>query len=319
MTDPFAPQAWDHTTATGNALPWHDEDRAALVAMVRMKPKNTDWSDLTERVIDRGGARLLWQDDHPRDLFGHSDGDIALKQAIRDIDSWTEGPYELHTFMDPSYPEQLRSVRRVPPLVFTQGSRRPGESGVCVVGSRNTSQAGARFARIVTEAIVDLGITVVAGLAKGIDTVAHRTALDHGGRTVAVLGNGFDRVYPQENQDLQQEIAERGMLLTHFMPEYAPSRWSFPARNATMSAYSIATVIAEAGETSGTRIQAREAVAQGRPVILSLAVAQSTDWGHSLKDAPGVHVANSAQHAIELVGRIHADQTMISQLLSDIS
>ncbi len=316
MTHPYAIQRWDADAAANAASHWDDNDRAALVALIRLKPKNAEWSELTERVLDRGSAYALWTDDHPRDLFGSEDSDDALlEEAVRDVADWKQAPFYLHTFMDQSYPDQLRSVRQMPPLVFIRGKQVDSEIGVCVVGSRKASDAGIRFARTITHHLVADSISVIAGLAEGIDTAAHETALEAGGRTVAVLGNGLNKTYPQSNRALQAEIANRGMLLTHFLPEYAPTRWSFPARNAIMSAYAAATVIVEAGERSGTRIQAREAVAHGRPVILNSSVVLSTTWGRELLDAPGVYVAASADEAIEHVRTILGHRAKIADWL----
>jgi DNA processing protein len=283
--------------------------------MMRLTSKNTEWSKLTEQISNRGGAWQLWEDEHPHDLFGASDESAILAQAAHDVEAWKQAPFRFHTFMDDTYPERLRSVRQMPPIVFTHGQLVHRDAGVCVVGSREASSHGLHFARTVAQDLVTHSVSVIAGLARGIDTAAHQAALDAGGRTVAVLGNGLDHVYPRENRGLQAEIAERGMLLTHFLPEYGPSRWSFPARNVTMSAYGTATVIVEAGEKSGTRIQAREAVAHGRPVILNATVVQSTSWGRALQDEPGVHVADSPNEAVEHAMRIIDQRMTITKLL----
>ncbi|MEU8894385.1 DNA-processing protein DprA [Nocardia sp. NPDC048505] len=315
MTHPHASQGWDDDAAGDQPLPWDDHDRAAIVAMMRLTPKNTDWSRLTERISDIGSAAQLWADEHPEDLFGTDDESEIWARAVADIAEWRKAPFEFHTFMDGTYPERLRSVRQMPPIVFTQGSLVERDAGVCVVGSRGASDRGMDFARRVSVGLVKNDVTVIAGLAKGIDTAAHQAALSSGGRTVAVLGNGLNHFYPRDNRSLQAEIAQRGMLLTHFLPEYGPSRWSFPARNVTMSAYGMATVIVEASEKSGTRIQAREAVAHGRPVILNETVVQATSWGRALQDEPGVYVADSPRAAIEYATSIIAQRTTITRLL----
>ncbi|MET7768071.1 DNA-processing protein DprA [Nocardia sp. NPDC005366] len=282
---------------------------------MRLTPKRTEWSALTEQVSNIGSARQLWLNEHPDNLFGTSEEADILDRATRDVESWKQAPFQMHTFMDPSYPERLRSVRQMPPVVFTHGRRISRDTGVCIVGSRNASEEGLKFARHVAQELVTNRVTVIAGLAKGIDTAAHQAALDANGRTVAVLGNGLDHVYPKENRSLQSTIAEQGMLLTHFLPEYGPSRWSFPARNVTMSAYGTATVIVEAGEKSGTRIQAREAVAHGRPVIMNEHVVQSTSWGRAMQDEPGVHIARSPVEAVEHALRIIFERSTFIELL----
>jgi DNA processing protein len=141
--------------------------------------------------------------------------------------------------------------------------------------------------------LVSQGLTVIAGLAAGIDTAAHRAALDGGGRTVAFLGTGITQSYPASNRTLQSEIAERGLLVSQVYPDAPPTKQSFPMRNATMSGYGLATIVIEAGEHSGTRIQARVAGEHGRPVILTDRVAATTTWGTALAERPNVYVVSS--------------------------
>src|SRR5699024_12355289 len=105
------------------------------------------------------------------------------------------------------------------------------------------------------------------GLAEGVDSAAHRAALDCGGRTVAVLGTGINRCYPRQHKELQEEVAKRGLLLSQFLPDAPPTKTSFPMRNAVMRGYAAATIVVEAGEYSGARIQARYALAHGRPLF----------------------------------------------------
>jgi DNA processing protein len=106
-----------------------------------------------------------------------------------------------------------------------------------------------------------MGVAVVSGLAEGIDTAAHQAALAAGGRTIAVIGTGIDQVDPAANRQLQQRIEDDGLVLSQFWPGSGPTRSSFPMRNATMSAYGMCTLLVTAGEQSGARIQARQAVA----------------------------------------------------------
>jgi DNA processing protein len=157
---------------------------------------------------------------------------------------------------------------------------------------------------------------VIAGLAAGIDTAAHKAALVRGGRTVAIIGTGIRKQYPAENRQLHEEITGTGLLLSQFWPDAPPTRWSFPMRNATMSAYGYATVVVEAGEKSGTRIQAREAVAHGRPVILSSVVARGTSWGRDLVAQPGVYVAETPEQVMDQLDAILAVEERVSQLLA---
>lgn len=112
-------------------------------------------------------------------------------------------------------------------------------------------------------------LSVIAGLAEGIDTAAHRAALVAGGRTVAFIGTGIDKRYPAANIEIHDEIAHSGLVLSQFYPGAGPTKHTFPMRNVLMSGYGLATIVVEAGEYSGSRIQARTAGEHGRPVILT--------------------------------------------------
>lgn len=295
-----------------------DQERAAFVALIRMRPKLVEWSAITDQVFEAGGSALaVWEELNPPNLLGPGDHQDVFDQAVADVQRWEARGFQLHTFRDRTYPRLLRSVRKPPPVVFTQGDAVADERGVCIVGSRDVSDAGLRFAREVARGVVQKNLSVISGLALGVDTAAHVTALEAGGRTVAVLGNGLERVYPRPNAGLQAEIARRGMLLSHFLPDFTANKWSFPARNITMSAYGLATVIVEAGEKSGTRHQAREANQHGRPLVLTESVVRATSWGRELADQPGVTVVKAPGEAIEQVAQIAHRQAVATRWLAD--
>jgi DNA processing protein len=155
------------------------------------------------------------------------------------------------------------------PFIFFKGKRellwRPC---VSVVGTRMPSPEGVARARRVAAILSDLGIVIVSGLAKGIDTVAHKTAIERGGATAAVLGTPIHKVYPAENKALAAEIAAKGLLLSPAMPHEEKGQYLFPRRNRLMAMLSMATVIIEAGETSGVVHQAAECLKQGRKLLL---------------------------------------------------
>ena len=173
------------------------------------------------------------------------------------------------------YPCKLRDAAHPIELLYYQGWWDLAESrSVAVVGTRTPTKEGiARTQRLVKELVND-NFTIVSGLAAGIDTVAHRTAIDHRGRTIAVIGTPLSSSYPRDNVDLQREIA-RDFLVISQVPvkryerqDYRRNRLFFPERNITMSALTEATIIVEAGETSGTLIQARAALQQGRKLFI---------------------------------------------------
>jgi DNA processing protein len=172
------------------------------------------------------------------------------------------------TFRDRTYPERLLSTYDYPPFVYLRGTIEPAdELAVAVVGSRRASLYGRRVTRYLVASMVRRGVTVVSGLARGIDTEAHRTALECGGRTLAVLGSGIDVIYPRENRALTNRIAGRGAILSEFPLGTTPQPGFFPRRNRIISGLSLGVVIVEARERSGALVTARYAADQGREVF----------------------------------------------------
>lgn len=173
-----------------------------------------------------------------------------------------------------------------------------------------------RFTRELATALAGEGLTVVSGLAKGIDTAAHTAALAASGRTVAVIGTGIDRFYPAENEPLQHRIEAAGLVVSQFWPGTPPGKHTFPLRNATMSAYGQATVIVEAGERSGARIQARQAIAHGRPLLVRSDVVATTRWARDLAEtACDFHVVDTVDDALAALGAILERRHTIDSLM----
>ncbi|WP_074302770.1 DNA-processing protein DprA, partial [Mycobacteroides abscessus] len=209
--------------------------------------------------------------------------------------------------LDAYYPDQVRAARRSPALLTAEGTLVGGDYAVAIVGSRNASRHGIDFARSLAVALVDRDVTVVSGLASGIDTAAMTAAVEAGGRVVAVIGTGLGYTFPSANAELRGQIIRRGgLVLSQFLPGFGGARWAFPARNRVISAYSEVSVIVEAGEGSGTRHLAVEAVAHGRRLVLHRGVAQGTSWGAQLAGHPAVFVVGSAGEAVEVLERIAA-------------
>jgi DNA processing protein len=164
----------------------------------------------------------------------------------------------------------LRQVADPPPVLFVRGRLETEDArAVALVGTRRATAYGRAVVERLARDLVAAGLTVVSGLAKGIDTFAHHGALAAGGRTIAVLGNGLDQVYPPENDGLARRIVEsgRGALVSEFAPGVPPDAVNFPRRNRIISGLSLATVIVEAGEKSGALITADFALEQGRDVL----------------------------------------------------
>jgi DNA processing protein len=175
-----------------------------------------------------------------------------------------------------------QEVRHAPDLLYMEGDISLLTMGarVSVVGSRKASEAGQKRAYLFTKYLVEAGITVVSGLAEGIDTIAHRAAIDLGGKTIAVLGTPLDKVYPKSNAGLIQEIKANHLAVSQFSRGYPSRAENFPRRNRTMALISDATVIIEASEKSGTRHQGWEALRIGRTLFIldSVASDNSLSW-----------------------------------------
>ncbi len=229
----------------------------------------------------------------------------ALSAAAQELAAWQARGYTVLSLAHPDYPDNLRVVENRPPLLFVAGRLSAADRrSVSVIGTRQPSAEARGLAREVAQALARSGFTVVSGLAAGIDAEAHRATLElgPGGRTVAVIGTGLDRSYPPEHADLQAEIAARGAVVSQFWPEAAATRQSFPARNAVMAGMTLGSVIIAASEHSGTRIQARNALAQGRQVVLLPPVLYCR-WARELVAQPGVVVAQDAADVVDVFKR----------------
>ena len=174
------------------------------------------------------------------------------------------------------YPVRLRDAQYPVEVLYYRGdwSLADNPRAVAVVGTRNPSEDGIRRAKKLVRHLVEDGVVIVSGLAKGIDSVAHQTALEAGGKTIAVIGTPISEVYPKENAALQAKLADEYLVvsqipvLRYMQQGIQGNKLFFPERNITMSALTIGTVIVEAGETSGTLTQARAALAQGRQLFI---------------------------------------------------
>jgi len=281
-------------------------ENATLLALLRLRPNSMGWPEIAAEVALRGSATALWDEIYPAALDGMGGSeDTTRSEAEHTWTQWTaSSDFDVISVLDDRYPVALKQIHQIPPLLFTRGELRPIETAVSVVGSRDATNEGLRIAANVARGLVDRHITVLSGLATGIDTAAHRATLDAGGRPVGVIGTGILRTYPAASKDLHREVAAAGALVSQFLPDAPPQKHSFPMRNATMSGLGLASVVVEAGEHSGARIQARVAVEHGRPVVLTDLVVQRTQWGQALRDRPGVFVAASTAEVMRIIDRI---------------
>lgn len=212
----------------------------------------------------------------------------------------------LTTVLEDDYPINLRTVFNLPPFLFYRGSLRYEDArSVAVVGTREASVEGLSRARELVTALARLNIVVLSGLAKGIDTAAHRATLDVGGRTIAVMGTGTNTVYPAENAELADQIAATGAVVSQFWPDTPPRRDTFPRRNVVTSGMSQGTVVVEASATSGARMQARLAREHGRRVFLMEHLVLHASWARGFVDR-GAIVVRSVDDIVERLQSLEA-------------
>ena len=192
--------------------------------------------------------------------------------------------------------------------------------GGSVGGSRKAGAESRKVAQDTDSMWGACGFAVRGGRASGIGTAAHVRALEEGGRTVAFIGTGINKRYPRENGTLQDRIRGDALVLSQFWPDQGPTKYKFPLRHASMSGYGVATVVVQASEHSGTRIQARQAQQHGRPVILRDTVVDGTEWGRKLASRPGVCVASTVDDVKarlhDLLGMGRALEESVDMLLS---
>jgi DNA processing protein len=189
-----------------------------------------------------------------------------LDKAQHDIERATKLSAQFVAMGEHGYPPDLVHIPSAPPLLCVSGNLDLAEiPSVGIVGARNASALGMKFTRSIARALTEAGLLVVSGLARGIDTAAHEASLDI--RTAAVIAGGIDNFYPPENEKLQRQIAERGLLMTEMLPGTAPKAEHFPRRNRIISGVSKAIIVVEAALRSGSLITARFAAEQGREVF----------------------------------------------------
>jgi DNA processing protein len=205
------------------------------------------------------------------------------KEAERQCRLLAKSGAMLVTLSDPAYPPLLKELADAPPFLFVKGALHPDAQAIALVGSRQASPYGAATAGRLAGELASAGISVVSGLARGIDAAAHRGALANGGHTVGVLGCGIDVVYPAENRQLYAEMSERGAIISEFPPGTRPAAEHFPRRNRIISGLCRAVVVVEAAERSGSLITAHYALEQGRDVYavpgnVTQAGSKGTNW-----------------------------------------
>lgn len=300
--------------------PTMNPEHAALIALLQARPNGLNWRRLTEQVLEYGSACDAWDFFNPPQLIPSPDAEAALKSADADLEAWARDGLQFISVLDKEFPQRLLDIVETPPFLIAQGTVEPEDLGLSVVGSRKASPRGIEMAANIAKFLVGEGLTVISGLAAGIDTAAHRTAIASGGRTVALIGTGSRITYPAGNRGLHDSIIDSGgLILSQFWPDAPVQKQNFLMRNALMSGYGLATVVVEAGEHSGARAQARMAVEHGRPVILTDLVVGRTEWARALVDRPGVHVVSGWREIGAIVERLRGEPERVDEALRQLA
>ena len=172
------------------------------------------------------------------------------------------------TWEDVEYPAHLKEIDQPPPVLYIRGELTAEDAwAVAIVGTRSVSPYGRQVTEELATVLAQNGVTVVSGLARGVDAVAHQAALKAGGRTLAVLGSGVDKIYPPEHRQMAEKLSQQGAILSDYAPGTPPDSANFPPRNRIISGLSMAVVVVEAGDVSGALITAGFAADQGREVF----------------------------------------------------
>ncbi len=239
------------------------------------------------------------------------------KNLERERDLLDKHDAVFHTIIDPDYPQSLTPFEDAPLVLYEIGGRIAHDANaVAIVGSRGCTPYGLRMTKRIASGLAESGFTVVSGLARGIDAMAHKVALDAGGRTLAVLGNGLSRVYPAEHADLARLVVESGSLIAEAEMSQSPQPGLFPARNRIISGMSRAVIIIEAAAKSGTLHTATHAAQQGIPVFAVPGPADSPlcEGTHQLLRS-GAHLCAGVDDIVELLGEPNRPQTKSKEAL----
>jgi DNA processing protein len=208
--------------------------------------------------------------------------------------------YRIVTLTEPNYPRLLREIPDPPPILYVYGRLEGDSANLAVVGSRHATGYGLNTTKSLCESLTAYNLTIVSGMARGIDTAAHEGALAAGGKTIAVFGSGLERIYPAENRKLFHRIAENGAVVSEFPLMAKPEAHHFPIRNRVISGMSLGTVVVEATKKSGSLITARLAAEQNREVFAvpgSIQSFKSTGTHTLIKQ--GAKLVEHAQDIIE--------------------
>lgn len=281
-----------------------ESDFGAISPMLEMGAYEWLWQqDIGEKKPSFKNLAELFRehpDRLPSELVPMESAEACAAEVLQKFNRRGVGSFSVRVRGSSEFPESLLDAEHPVQFLYYRGNWELVHTPirVAIVGTRQPSQEGERRTAKLSSLLASRGVTVVSGLARGVDTIAHEAAIRHGGDTIAVIGTPLDQVYPRENSELQELIARKHLLISQVpVLQYAkrpPSvnRFFFPERNITMSALTQATIIVEAGETSGTLIQARAALKQGRKLFIldSNFHNSSLTWPHRYEQQGAIRV-----------------------------
>lgn len=271
---------------------------------------NASFKSIADRLREVPGSRPshFVPENRARELGG---------EVLTRLRERTRQRFDVRIHGEWEYPHKLRDASDPIELLYFQGDwNLASQPAVAVVGTRKPSSVGQERAATIARRLVEDNFTVVSGLAEGIDTIAHETALAAGGRTIGVIGTPLGQVYPKANAEMQERIARDHLLISQVpvlrydAQNYRTNRFFFPERNKLMSALTLATVIVEAGETSGTLVQAREAIRQGRKLFIMNSCFERSDltWPRRFEAQGAIRIHSYADVRRELVAADSANR-----------
>lgn len=194
---------------------------------------------------------------------------LQINSTLSILNSYERNRIYPITIFDNEYPELLKETYQPPWVIYAKGDIQllGHQKKLAVVGSRQATDYGRMAIGLLFPDLIQSGFAIVSGLAKGIDTISHKTAMNCGGRTIAVIAGGFNHLYPKDNQLLAESMMKNQLIISEYPPDTRPERWHFPLRNRIISGISIGTLIVEAEKKSGSLITANYAVNEGREVF----------------------------------------------------
>jgi len=313
---PFSqPVGVDSSAEVAGSFSDHRMTRAVLESWLRLRAID-GVGDLTalrlvrawhspEAVLDASRDDLTRSGCSPllADAIRRGPDSSVCRSIERELNAIERGRIEVRSVLDPTYPARLKMIADPPPLLYITGTlTEQDELAVAIVGARRATAAGRVMTEELSHDLAALGVTVVSGLARGVDAAAHRGALAAQGRTIAVLGCGIDQTYPPEHERLRRQIEERGAILSEVPVGAPPHSHHFPRRNRIISGLSLGVIVTEAAINSGSLITARLAAEQGREVFAVPGfVKEATSRGTNALLKEGAALIERAQDVIDAV------------------